>query len=236
MPPRPSSSSRSTSRDRATTRRSRSINAAPVRRSTSPAAATRWRCTSTAPRPPVSRSSSPARVAAGDVYSSRRRPRTRRSSRRPTRRTAPAWFNGDDAVVLRRARRRSTDRPGRLDPGTEWGTGVTSTMDHVGYGNATSRGRRRGADPVRSRRRRVGTATAATTPTTTRADFVRPRLPARANTGAVGRLGGPPTPTNPSDIGAATPNVRSTGAATTLTVTVTPGANPAPHGTRSPAT
>lgn len=45
---------------------------------------------------------------------------------------AAGWFNGDDAVVLRKG---STivDVMGQvgLDPGTEWGTGLTSTLDNT---------------------------------------------------------------------------------------------------------
>jgi hypothetical protein len=42
------------------------------------------------------------------------------------------WFNGDDAVVLRKAGT-VLDSIGQagLDPGSEWGTGVTSTMDNT---------------------------------------------------------------------------------------------------------
>ena len=56
-------------------------------------------------------------------------------------------FNGDDAVVLRRG---STilDVIGQvgLDPGSEWGSGLTSTADNTI--------RRKPASPIRPRRRR----------------------------------------------------------------------------------
>ncbi|HEU5111642.1 MAG TPA: lamin tail domain-containing protein, partial [Micromonosporaceae bacterium] len=45
------------------------------------------------------------------------------------------WFNGDDAIVLRKggAAGSVVDSIGQVgnDPGTEWGTGVTSTMDNT---------------------------------------------------------------------------------------------------------
>ena len=42
------------------------------------------------------------------------------------------WFNGDDAVVLRKGTT-MLDVIGQIgfDPGTEWGTGVTSTADNT---------------------------------------------------------------------------------------------------------
>ena len=42
------------------------------------------------------------------------------------------WFNGDDAVVLRKGTT-SVDVIGQvgLDPGSEWGTGLTSTQDNT---------------------------------------------------------------------------------------------------------
>ncbi len=46
--------------------------------------------------------------------------------------TSTSWFNGDDAVVLRRGTT-VLDVIGQIgfDPGTEWGTGVTSTADNT---------------------------------------------------------------------------------------------------------
>ena len=72
-------------------------------------------------------------VATGDVYVRRAVERAAtRSSRRPTRRTASGWFNGDDAVVLRKGTT-ILDVIGQIgvDPGTEWGTGLTSTADNT---------------------------------------------------------------------------------------------------------
>ncbi|MDT9111101.1 hypothetical protein, partial [Escherichia coli] len=45
---------------------------------------------------------------------------------------ASGWFNGDDAVVLRKGTT-TLDVIGQIgvDPGTEWGTGLTSTADNT---------------------------------------------------------------------------------------------------------
>ena len=45
---------------------------------------------------------------------------------------AAGWFNGDDAVVLRKGTT-VIDVIGQIgvDPGTEWGTGLTSTADNT---------------------------------------------------------------------------------------------------------
>ena len=59
-----------------------------------------------------------------------RRPRDPRPSR--TRRIGSGWFNGDDAVVLRKGTT-VLDVIGQIgfDPGAEWGTGDTSTADNT---------------------------------------------------------------------------------------------------------
>jgi len=46
--------------------------------------------------------------------------------------SSPGWFNGDDAVVLRTSSA-TLDVIGQIgvDPGTEWGSGLTSTMDNT---------------------------------------------------------------------------------------------------------
>ena len=51
------------------------------------------------------------------------------------------WFNGDDAVVLRQGTT-LIDSIGQVgvDPGSEWGTGVTSTADNTLRRKARSRG------------------------------------------------------------------------------------------------
>ena len=72
-------------------------------------------------------------VANGDVYVLAQSTAERRDpGDRPTRRTAAGWFNGDDAVVLRHGTT-VLDVIGQIgfDPGTEWGTGLTSTADNT---------------------------------------------------------------------------------------------------------
>jgi predicted extracellular nuclease len=69
-------------------------------------------------------------VAAGDVYV------VAQSTASPAILADPAgWFNGDDAVVLRKggAGGPILDVIGQVgfDPGTEWGSGLTSTMDNT---------------------------------------------------------------------------------------------------------
>ncbi len=51
---------------------------------------------------------------------------------KPTRPTASGWFNGNDAVVLRKGTT-VIDVIGQIgfDPGTEWGSGLTSTADNT---------------------------------------------------------------------------------------------------------
>ena len=72
-------------------------------------------------------------VADGDVYVvAQAIGQRRRSLPRPTRPTARDWFNGDDAVVLRKGTT-VIDVIGQIgvDPGTEWGSGLTSTADNT---------------------------------------------------------------------------------------------------------
>ena len=79
-------------------------------------------------------------VGAGDVFVARPgRGQRRRSWPRPTRPTGPGWFNGDDAVVLRRGTT-VLDVIGQVgtDPGTEWGTG----LDQHGRQHPAAQGRR----------------------------------------------------------------------------------------------
>lgn len=47
--------------------------------------------------------------------------------------TGASWFNGDDAIVLRKAGGTVVDVLGQvgIDPGSEWGTGNTSTADNT---------------------------------------------------------------------------------------------------------
>ena len=79
----------------------------------------------------------PTAVADGDVYGhrTRRLPIGDPRSGGPDRRTATNWFNGDDAVVLRKggASGPIVDVIGEVgfDPGTEWGFGLESTQDNT---------------------------------------------------------------------------------------------------------
>ncbi len=60
------------------------------------------------------------------------------------------WFNGDDAVVLRKGTT-VIDAIGQIgvDPGTEWGTGLTSTADNTLHRKATiCQGDTNGVDPL----------------------------------------------------------------------------------------
>jgi predicted extracellular nuclease len=75
-------------------------------------------------------------VAAGDVYvvtNAAAAQAIRDAADQIT--TSTSWFNGDDAVVLRKAGSTGTvvDSIGQVgfDPGTEWGSGLTSTADNT---------------------------------------------------------------------------------------------------------
>ena len=135
--PPPTCSSRSTSRGRATTRPSRSTTA-PARPSTSSAAGYVVQVYSNG-----SPTAGPS-IALTGVGRDRRRVRRRRNgqARAPRswpRRTRPSAgrisWNGDDAIVLRKGGASGTvvDVIGQIgiDPGTEWGTGLTSTADNT---------------------------------------------------------------------------------------------------------
>ena len=60
------------------------------------------------------------------------RPRTRDPRPVADQTNGSGWFNGDDAIVLRKGTT-VLDLIGQIgfDPGTEWGTGVTSTADNT---------------------------------------------------------------------------------------------------------
>src|SRR6185436_2917329 len=121
------------------------------------------------------------------------------------------WFNGDDAVVLKKGAT-IVDVIGQIgvDPGTEWGTGLTSTADNT-------------------IRRKAAISAGDTTST----DAFDPAIEWDGfATDTFDGLGshtatcGGPEPTNPSGTGAAAPNSVEIGDNTLLTVSVTPGANP----------
>jgi predicted extracellular nuclease len=71
-------------------------------------------------------------VAAGDVYVVAQSSATAAILAEADQTNGSGWFNGDDAVVLRRGTT-VLDVIGQigLDPGTEWGTGLASTADNT---------------------------------------------------------------------------------------------------------
>ena len=74
------------------------------------------------------------------------------------------WFNGDDAVVLRKGAT-IVDAIGDLgfDPGTEWGTGLTSTADNTLRRKASIEAGDTDPRATTSTRRSSGTASPPTT-------------------------------------------------------------------------
>ncbi len=71
-------------------------------------------------------------VAAGDVYVVAQATANAAILAQADQTNGAGWFNGDDAVVLRKGGA-DVDVIGQIgfDPGTEWGTGLTSTMDNT---------------------------------------------------------------------------------------------------------
>ncbi|MCI0351843.1 MAG: lamin tail domain-containing protein [Acidobacteriales bacterium] len=71
-------------------------------------------------------------VAAGDVYVIAQSSANATILAQADQTNGAGWFNGDDAVVLRKGTT-IIDVVGQigLDPGTEWGTGLTSTADNT---------------------------------------------------------------------------------------------------------
>jgi hypothetical protein len=119
------------------------------------------------------------------------------------------WFNGDDAVVLRRGVT-VIDVIGQIgvDPGTEWGVGLVSTADNtLRRLSSICAGDTNGTDAFIPAAEWEGFATDTF-------DGLG------AHTGCV------VTPTNPSGVGAATPSAVEAGESSLLTVTVIPGTNP----------
>ena len=82
-------------------------------------------CSLTIPLNPVS-------LAAGDVYVLAQSAATAAILAQADQTNGSGWFNGDDAVLLRKAGV-VIDSFGQrgFDPGTEWGTGLTSTADNT---------------------------------------------------------------------------------------------------------
>ena len=71
-------------------------------------------------------------VAPGDVYVVAQSSSVQAILDQADQTNASGWFNGDDAVTLRKGAT-VLDTIGQVgfDPGTEWGTGLTSTMDNT---------------------------------------------------------------------------------------------------------
>ena len=118
------------------------------------------------------------------------------------------WFNGDDAVVLRKGTT-VIDVVGQigLDPGTEWGTGLASTADNTLRRKPdASAGDTDGAD--------------AFDPSAGWNGFATDTFDGLGSHAVAGER------TNPTGTGAAAPSTVEQGATTLLTVTVAPGSNP----------
>ena len=121
------------------------------------------------------------------------------------------WYNGDDAVVLRKGTT-IIDSIGQVgvDPGTEWGTGLTSTADNTL--------RRKSAICTGD-----ATATDAFDPSAQWDGFATDTFDGLGTHSATCGI----VSTNPSGVGAAIPSTVTQGDNVLLTVTVTPGTNPA---------
>src|SRR5215203_3509857 len=122
------------------------------------------------------------------------------------------WFNGDDAVVLRKggATGPILDVIGQIgtDPGTEWGTGLTSTADNtLRRKSSIEAGDTNGGD--------------AFDPAVEWDGFATDTFDGLGSHTVDG--GGA---TDPTGVGTATPASVSAGGSTLLTVAVTPGTNP----------
>ena len=90
-----------------------------------------------------------SRVASGDVFVLAQAAANATILAQADQTNGSGWFNGDDAVVLRKGTT-VIDVIGQIgfDPGTEWGTGLTSTADNTLRRKAADRGGR----PERRRR------------------------------------------------------------------------------------
>ncbi len=125
--------------------------------------------------------------------------------------SSASWYNGDDAVVLRKGTT-IIDVIGQIgfDPGTEWGSGLTSTADNTLRRNpSVCAGDPDGSNVFDPLIEWTGFAT----------DTFDGLGSHTSNCGG-------PEPTNPSGSGAASPNSMEVGESSLLTVTVTPGSNP----------
>lgn len=144
-------------------------------------------------------------VANGDVYVLAQSSASATILAQADQTNGAGWFNGDDAVVLRKGAT-VVDVIGQIgvDPGTEWGTGLTSTADNTLRRKASvCSGDAIGSDAFDPSVEWDGFATDT---------FVG--------------LGTHASSCSLSGVGAATPSVVEPGGSTLLTVAVTPGSNP----------
>ena len=148
-------------------------------------------------------------AAAGDVYVLAQASASSVILAQADQTSGAGWFNGDDAITLRKGTT-VIDSIGQIgfDPGTEWGTALTSTADNT--------------------LRRLQSIQAGDTNT---ADAFDPVV--EWDGFAVDTFGGlgchnvdPCPPTSPFGVGTATPNSVQASGGTLLTVAVTPGTNP----------
>jgi predicted extracellular nuclease len=147
-------------------------------------------------------------VAAGDVFVLAQSSANATILAQADQTNGAGWFNGDDAVVLRKATT-VLDVIGQIgfDPGTEWGTGLTSTADNTLRRKCTvTMGDANGSNVFDPSVEWDGFAT-----------------------DTFNALGSHCV-TGPTGLGAANPNIVEPGEMTLLTVTVTPGTNPASTG------
>jgi predicted extracellular nuclease len=148
-------------------------------------------------------------VAAGDVYVLAQSAANATILAQADQTNGSGWFNGDDAVVLRRGTT-VLDVIGQIgfDPGTEWGTGLTSTADNtLGRRTSICAGDNNGGDVFVPSAQWDGFAT-----------------------DTFGGLGAHAVACGPSGAGAANPAAVAPGDTTLLTVTVSPGTNPTSTG------
>ena len=144
-------------------------------------------------------------VAAGDVYVVANGSANATILALADQTNSSSWFNGDDAIVLRKGTT-VIDAIGQVgfDPGTEWGTSLTSTGDNtLRRKSSICAGDPNGGDAFDPAVEWDGYA-----------------LDTFAGLGAYSTCGSP----GPTGVGAANPTSSEPGRPTLLTVTVTPGA------------
>ena len=147
-------------------------------------------------------------VAAGDVFVLAQASANATILAQADQTSAASFYNGDDAVVLRKGTT-IIDSIGQVgfDPGTEWGTGLTSTADNT-------------------LRRKAATCGGDTNST----DVFDPSVEwdgfATDTFGDLGVFASTCGTSNPTGVGVATPGSVQPGGSVLLAVTVTPGSNP----------